>query len=350
MKDIVNFLPGESAIDFAPKVTLPNGRECVPQHFLRYQHTRTTVEALLCDVECHDRYIVFVGESPSQSGSSASHSSSASHCTHQVYLQVGVIGPDNYRASSEDKLVYGRKWRVESDLPTSEIIQTAFLALQKAREHEVRERFTLNTDQRNTTPFNNHHDLPLMAQNANLLFSASENVLEPHDDNSQQSLQTALNALHYDCAPACLHSMKRLGEALWLAQVRFEPSQNSILEEVRAGLVVNVLLTELSWNHFLHKLIAELVATSNRWIAEHFKYKGFARFSDKVQVTQIAQLSSTTRGLNMDGESHQAHTDLQYGVDANRRPILPDTEYSQALQQKLRKYEPLLGVKPIFCR
>lgn len=343
MKHIVNFLPGESAIDFAPKVTLPNGRECVPQHFLRYQHTRTTVEAVLCDVECHDRYLVFVGDSSNESDQSAQYA-------HSVYLQVGVIGPDNYQFNGDDKLVYGRKWRVESDLPTSEIIQTAFLALQKAREHEVRERFTLNASQRSTTPFNNHHDLPLMAHNAGLLFSINENAPDIADAHSQQGLQGALEALRYDHARAHLQSFKCLGSALWLVQLRFEPSQHSILAEVQSGLEVNLLLTELSWNHFLHKLIAELVAISNRWIAEHFKYKGFARFSERVQVSQIAQLSSTTRALNIGNESHQAHADLQYGVDANRRPVLPDTDYSQTLQQKLHKYEPLLGVKPIFCR
>lgn len=359
MKDIVNFLPGESVIDFAPKVTLPNGRECVPQHFLRYQHTRATVEAILNDVECHDRYLIFVGENTSahqlaepqanQEHSRENHQE-ASQESGQVYLQVGVIGPDNYQVTSEDKLVYGRKWRVETDLPSSEMIQTAFLAVQKAREHEIRERLTINANGRITTPFNHHHDLPLMAQNAGLLLATSNVSPQLCSNEPQQSLQAALTTLRYDHATAQLQRVECLSDNLWLVQVRFESAANSILEEVLDGLSLNMLVTELSWNHFLHTLMAELVAVSNRWVAEHFTYKGFARFSEKVQVTQISQLSSTTRGLNIDDASHQAHANLQYGVDANRRPVLPNTNYSQSLEHKLQKYEPLQGVKPIFCR
>ena len=46
-----------------------------------------------------------------------------------LYLQVGLIGRENYERGSQirpHKLVYGRKWRIDPDTPTSEVIQTAF--------------------------------------------------------------------------------------------------------------------------------------------------------------------------------------------------------------------------------
>jgi hypothetical protein len=51
--------------------------------------------------------------------------------------------------------MYGRKWRVDHKLPTSEIVQTVFLTLKTARKHEIRERFRLSAFNKITTPFNN---------------------------------------------------------------------------------------------------------------------------------------------------------------------------------------------------
>ena len=151
----ISLLPGESPIENAPSVKLDNGGLCIPQHYLRYHHTRQSVERIILDIDYSDRYPVFVCEDDSG-----------------LYLQVGIVGYDNYapRASQSGlKVVYGRKWRVEPQLPTSEIIQTVFLALKKAREHEVRELFRFHHRSGSTTPFNTHHDLPLMSQNADLL-------------------------------------------------------------------------------------------------------------------------------------------------------------------------------------
>lgn len=63
-----------------------------------------------------------------------------------MYVQIGLIGRENYErgpAVRRRKLVYGRKWRLDADTPSSEILQTMYLAIQKAREHEVRELLTV---------------------------------------------------------------------------------------------------------------------------------------------------------------------------------------------------------------
>ena len=130
--NIETLLEGEKALKNAPKTELADGRLCVPQHYLSYQHTLQSVEQLLLNIDFDPRYPIFV----SQDGSGNSSS---------IYIQVGVVGADNSTTSnaenSQDKIVYGREWRIEPQLPTSEIIQTVFLALKKAREHEVRELF-----------------------------------------------------------------------------------------------------------------------------------------------------------------------------------------------------------------
>ncbi len=319
----LDILPGETAVDHAPKVTLPNGLSCIPQHYLRYQHSRQTVEAILHDIHFDKRYLVFVGEQGQ---------------SNQLYVQVGIIGPDNYIASRANKIVYGRKWRVEPDLPSSEIIQTVFLALLKTREHEIREKLVLLSQDRTSTPFNNHHDLPLMAQNACLLQEPSD--LQP------DTLAELLPNLTYDGAKFELLKHEQIDDALWLVRVKLHPSESTMLEELEQPLTVNLLLRKPSINHFLHRLMEELVLISNRYLAESFTYKGFARFSEDVQVFNIANLSTTTRALKVGKNTKEAHQELQYGVDANRRPQLPNTPYSQRLQQVIDEFEPLLGFKP----
>ncbi len=150
MQKLTTLRPGEKSMSKAPVVKLSNGEYCIPQHYLTYHHTIESVEALICDIDYDPRYVVFAAQELG--------------C---IYIQVGVVGHDNYASSTQKKdqlkLLFGRKWRVEPELPTSEIIQSVFLAIKKSREHEVRELLKLNINNSITTPFNTHVDLPLMA-------------------------------------------------------------------------------------------------------------------------------------------------------------------------------------------
>jgi hypothetical protein len=122
------FNKGEQPIDNAPFIEVNDNLSCVPQHYLTYSHDRETIEALLAQIDFDERYLLFVDEDGDV-----------------PYIQVGIVGYDNYKSEKAQlgkKIVFGRKWRVEPNLPTSEIIQTTFLALKKAAEHELRERLT----------------------------------------------------------------------------------------------------------------------------------------------------------------------------------------------------------------
>ena len=143
---------GETPLAYAPTVRMSNGKEAVPQQYLDVNRTLSNLSSVLTHISVPTDYQLFAGEEGS--------------C---LYLIVGVIGKENYPRSAEagqmDKMVYGRRWLIEPTTPTSEIIQTALLAIKKVREHEVRELLTVRINQgsRVTTPFNCHLDLPLMA-------------------------------------------------------------------------------------------------------------------------------------------------------------------------------------------
>lgn len=79
----------------------------------------TTIEMqrVLADVRYKDWYFAVKGEDP------------------RAYLQLLWSGDNGFNCSS-------RKWPLSSHMCKSEIVQTAFLAVMTAEEHETRESFT----------------------------------------------------------------------------------------------------------------------------------------------------------------------------------------------------------------
>ncbi|MDB2437806.1 hypothetical protein N9W89_03760 [Hellea sp.] len=323
---------GERAIDNAPTLTLRNGRSCIPQHYLHYSHSLASVENIIADIEFSDRYPIFVSEKADS-----------------LILQIGIVGYDNYRSISKQtgpKIVFGRKWRVERNLPTSEIIQTAFLAIKKAREHEIRELFTLKLDGKTTTPFNNHHDLPLMARNAEILEKPARSDL---------SFKGSLDLVKFDNGHFSLLDTQNLRNGLAAVTLELNMPHPKMHPEFTSDPIV-LLLKSMTPNALLQALIAELIARSDNYVDETFLYRGFARFSPGVDVTAIAQLSADLRQnpeTLLGQESCNFVKDFEaerYDTDITRVPQLTDSLYSQKLharlsEMKLSNFDMLLNAQ-----
>ncbi|WP_024598360.1 MULTISPECIES: hypothetical protein [Pseudoalteromonas] len=289
----------EQPISYAPLVQLANSSWVVPQHFLRYKHTLESVNEVLESIEFSAHFRVLAAQKGEE-----------------IYLQVAVLSPDNYQKSASTnegkakKLLFGRRWIVEENLPTSELIQTAFLALKVAREHEVRELFQLMQSGATSTPFNNHHDLPVMAQNPELVKSVSA---ESHVDEVLKRIVFAGKSIE-------LKSQQQIAEQhLYTVELLCDNSQLSEFNKK----TISFLTADPSANSFLHALITVLVATSNDYVNEQFKYKGFARFSKHVVVEQIGDLSIAMRspstvGLCSMGKQHA--NKLNFEIDSGRAP------------------------------
>lgn len=69
------------------------------------------------------------------------------------YLQIGAKGTCNVTGAPLDWT--GRKWRLSEHMTTSEVVQTAFMAVMAANEHEAREMFTY----RDESVFDPHYDV-----------------------------------------------------------------------------------------------------------------------------------------------------------------------------------------------
>lgn len=343
-------LAGESALDNAPKTELADGRLCVPQHYLSYNHTLQSVEALVLDIDYDPRYPVFV--------------SKALHDNEQagLYIQVGVIGMDNYsensNAESQTKIVYGRKWRVEPQLPSSEIIQTVFLAIKKAREHEVRELFRLQHNNKTTTPFNSHHDLPLLAR--------SEERLQKNSVNNpvaafNQQLNQVLSQLNYAGQEFELMSLLRRPSGQYLIELIVKPNQSTPLNKTSTSSAqattsevttsfVSFFLAELNINQFLHQLMQQFIELSDRHVDEHFRYRGFTRFSWNNSVEAIAEISAEVRQLHKDESLQHFHQHWQqnnYETDRSRIPNPAPGELWDKIHQQLKQFSPQEHTLPI---
>ena len=82
---------GESPLPFAPSVELANGEKAVPQQFIDVCRTLESVENVLAAISLPRDCILFAGQIDSI-----------------VFLQVGIIGHENYPIKSDlqDCLLY----------------------------------------------------------------------------------------------------------------------------------------------------------------------------------------------------------------------------------------------------
>jgi hypothetical protein len=347
--NIETLLAGEKALDNAPKAELADGRFCIPQHYLSYQHTLQSVEQLLLDIDFDPRYPIFVSQNDSDKSFDKNSNKKSG-----IYIQVGIVGTDNYKSSntevSQDKIVYGRKWRIEPQLPTSEIIQTVFLALKKAREHEVRELFRLESLNKTTTPFNNHHDLPLLTNSRDRLQPTKATDPLPDPILFKGQIEHALGRIDYGGMQFELMTFMARPTGEFLVDLKVVTHNNHALRELSNIQFISFFINKLDVNYFLHQLMQQLIQLSDRYVDEAFTYRGFNRFSWDNNIEAIAQLSSEVRQLHKseDAKSFTQHWQLNnYETDRSRIPVVSAGPLWCKLQKQLESFLPVESTLPI---
>ncbi|PAJ75519.1 hypothetical protein CJF42_05115 [Pseudoalteromonas sp. NBT06-2] len=310
---------GEKVMSKAPMVKLSNGEFCIPQHYLTYHHTLQSVEALICAIEYDPRYVVFAAQD--------------GEC---IYIQVGVVGHDNYKkhsSANELKLLLGRKWRVEPELPTSEIIQSVFLAIKKSREHEVRELFKLKVNNSVTTPFNTHIDLPLMAQfYENKQFQQSQTRVSP-----QQQINHVLSCINYDNCILTLKDVEQRKNGLWLIDVGIECNDLSTLPEIK-NKTLFLQTKDLTLNTLSRALMNELVFLSDLHVDQNFSYQGFHRCDPAIDIAEIADLSQQTRKHELAAQFASEFSKSNYETDQMRIPPVKPGPLAKKHQKVIEQF------------
>lgn len=328
--DSVSLFKGEFALENAPKTVLDDGRTCVPQHYLHYRHTLLSVEDLILKLEYSDHYPIFVCQD--ETG---------------IYLQVGIIGADNYPSNADfgnSKIVYGRKWRVEPQLPTSEIIQTAFLAIKKAREHEIREKLRLTIDDKVTTPFNNHQDINILTNNSLLNVGTSDEISLPE-------LQKQFDNISYDHATFFIHNIEQRRANCWLIEIEILVNGDSQQAEINNNQFMIFMVNKLTFNEVLYQTMEQLIQLSDRHVDENFKFLGVARFSREHCLQAIAQTSANTRLLHKSLsklEFEQNWLKSNYETDLTRVPHIKSSPLTSKIREQLASFGEIKGVLPRY--
>jgi hypothetical protein len=280
-----------------------------------------SVEALICDIEYDERYVVFAAQEGCE-----------------IYIQIGVIGHDNYHkkpTAKELKLLFGRKWRVEPELPTSEIIQSVFLAIKKAREHEVRELFKLTLNGSVTTPFNTHIDLPLMADQYEKKQHFTSN--QKHT-TSDQKIEHILSTLSYDNSFFSLQHAEQRNNGLWLVDIKINTTKNSTLPETKHQIIY-LQLNELSLNSLSRALMRELILLSDLHVDKHFSYRGFNRFDPDINIADIADLSQQSRKHELAAHFENHFSQSNYETDQKRIPRVLPGKLAQKNSHVIEKFK-----------
>jgi hypothetical protein len=313
----------------APCIELENGKRHIPQHHLQFQQTVDTVSEILHDIEAVEHILLFAG-----------------HDECGLYLQAGAIGPDNYDRAAHGKaqrLVYGRKWRIETYTPTSEVIQTALLAIKKACEHEVRELLTLSdpVSGKAATPFSTHGDAPLMARYPELVLSPASGFVPP--------LRQWLDGIRFAGRQLRIEHMAAFNGCTVL-NLSLDDDATAYPTQDRYGdeqLALTVLLRAWDQAALLHEIMNALVQHSDRMVEEQFRYRGLARFSQRISPLRLAQLSiaTRTRGPRHD-EFEPVRKQINFEIDAQRAPSMGKGKLVAKNRRLLDEQGPLGGHMP----
>lgn len=321
----------EQPIQGAPSVTLNSGDLCIPQHYLSYAYQRDTIEEIVRQCHFSDDYLIIAGED-----------------TGGLYIQIGIVGFDTYKARnpmSKRKIVYGRRWRIEPHFPTSELIQTIFLALKKAREHEVRERFKVAINGKWSTPFSTHQDLPLFAAQSSFLRDSEP---DPSLHHFRQHAVRICRQLRFDHCKISLMNIEQRDNGQWLLDVLLSPTKHSELPE-SANRPMTLLLDSPSVNIMLFALMDAFIKRSDDWVAEHFTYQKVARFSTRYSATRLASLSLQTRQRNEQAAFDDFYKRLAThndDIDRQRVPDITGKHLPRDIQNQLQQFSDIDGFLP----
>lgn len=325
----------ETPIHQAPAVTLADGGSFIPQHYLRYSHTLASVQEIASRVRFADEVLIFAHEDKQG-----------------MYIQIGMVGRENYERGNTIrplKLVYGRKWRIDADTPTSEIVQTIFLAIKKMREHEVRELLTLRdeTSGKASTPFSTHHDVHVLAR------FAPPGTPTATTADASEAIVSWLDPVRFGQRRIALLEVNQHRGGSWivdlvLGMLPLARAMEADLPEFN-HLALTIVLKELSRSELLHQIMQAMIDHSDRAVEAAFQYQGFARFSRTLDPATIAGLSIAARPYARDARNaafSESFKASNYEVDASRAPALGKGRLADINRHKLAQFTNLSGHMP----
>ncbi len=282
----------------------------MPQHYLQYRMDEKALSEILSHCECFDNTLWFANSEGEG-----------------LFLQVGIIGHENYDRAHKlrpRKIVYGRRWRIEQNTPTSEVVQTAFLAVEKALEHEVRELLTIEPngyEGKLSAPFSCHQDISVIV--ATMRSLAVRETSCRFDNLRACAKRIMFGQRNIEVASILSYKDKFIVDVALGTPPVYRQMENELPEF--NNLCLTLVLDSLQSSVFLHRLMDALIAKSRQLTREAFKFKGVARFSEKLDPAEVAKLSIDTRPYARDRRNSEftaVFEKLNYDADESKVPYI----------------------------
>ena len=115
------------------------------------------------------------------------------------------------------------------------------------------------------------------------------------------------------------------------------------------GLSMALVLREGSAVELLHELMDAFVRHGHRYVEEHFSFRGFYRFSRKIDPRRIATLSIMSRPYARDAKHldfMDVFTSSNYQTDKQRGPALGSGPLAEINRSKMALFPGLTGHMP----
>ncbi len=320
---------GISAMPGAPVAPLADGSQMVPAQYRQFRLTEQDAQQIVAQIELPPGLVAFVGQEPSDGG---------------LYVQIGVLGPDNYgrRDQNPDKLVYGRRWRIEPALPDYELVQTVFAAARDALDHETRELFSID----GRTPFSGHIDVVSLAA---MLKTGTVSAPQNPELTSPQDVQILLERTRFAGQKLRVLETEHRARTGTLAVV-FElvPQTSSRPLPGFDGKVFEARAEGTRASDVLHAINEEFRRASLRHLEERFRFDGVPRFSREIHPELLGEISFRTRSpAVLQGEAVSAEgRAFNAAVESDRAPTVAPGPATELAEAKIRAQAPLLGNPP----
>jgi hypothetical protein len=212
-----------------------------------------------------------------------------------------------------------------------------------------------------TTPFNTHHDLPLIVANQDLLACGLSDVhIGPSADKCDLvlALEKTLERVSYDFARIELIDILN-HRGRWIVDLRVCPTARTSLPEIIDTSEISIIVEgtgpdQFDFNILYYAMMDAFIALSDRHVDEHFKYRGVARFSRQQSVTKLAKLSAQMRdnekafAVNTDFQSNFMQSN--YETDESRIPTLRNGVLGDKIKASLSTFGDLAGMMPAMLK
>lgn len=329
--------PAREAMPDAPIVQLQDGSQVVPQHYLQYEQTPESISSLMQLIDFDEHCLLFCSQDASS-----------------MYIQVGLIGRENYERGNvirPHKLVYGRKWRIDSDTPDAEIVQTALLAIKKAREHEVRELLCLRPQGfvSYSAALSNHQDLAVLHAQQQVLQSPSATI--ETEETPEAAIESLLKHMLFGQRSILFKALTQTENGDLLINLQLGPAPLARLHEgdfpEYDQLAFSIIVKRI--DQLPYAVMDALIQHSDRFVEEHFYYDGFARFSRELDSFKIGMLSLQSRPYARDMKNarfEQVFRSRNYEVDASRAAKLGEGLLADKNRRKIQAFPQLQGHLP----